>query len=291
MKKILLASTILVGSASFAAAQSVSFSGSAYMGIGTIDQGTTWIPMATAKLNVAMSGETDGGLMFGAKFSVVAGTATAFDVTTVAATNSLTPGSATYIYSNSNTGSVGDATVWISGDFGKVSLSAESGTAATQQTIIAYSGTFGAFSVAADYIYNWTGAGDNGDWSVKIAYDFGDYDVYFKQRWDDSAALSISRIGGSGTFGDFKVSAMYEVDDFIGFNRSGWNVGVDWTSGAISVGADIGMDRLTQLDTFGLTASYDLGGGASVDFSYSDLDTAISGAGTDKIMLGVSMDF
>ncbi len=296
MKKILLASTILVGSASFAAAQSVSFSGSAYMGIGTIDQGTNWIGMATAKLNVAMSGETDGGLMFGADFTIKAGTATAFTYTTAPATTALgviVPGSATYLLSSLNTGGVGEAKVWISGDFGKVSLAAHDGVVGDQYNTLAYSGTFGAFSIKADYDFSHAGpppAPEDGDWFAQIGYDFGDYDVYFKQSYDASGTLNISKIGGSGTFGDFTVKASYEVDDFV-VARSGWDVGVDWSSGAISVGANIGMDRTTQLDTLGLTASYDLGGGASVDFSYNDLDTATNGAGTEKMMLGVSMDF
>ncbi len=41
----------------------------------------------------------------------------------------------------------------------------------------------------------------------------------------------------------------------------------------------------------GISLGYDLGGGASVDFAYSDLNTAINGAATEMMKLGVSMSF
>ncbi len=148
MKKILLASTILVGSAGVAAAD-VSFTGSAYMGLGTISQGAVWIPLTSASATAGMSGETDGGLGFGASFKISGGGAT--DITTTTSTFSPTSWVSnwhTYTSSTGNAGSVGDLSVWISGDFGKVTLSAD---ASDPTTTIGYTGTFGMFTVSGGY--------------------------------------------------------------------------------------------------------------------------------------------
>ncbi|MEY4696252.1 MAG: hypothetical protein RIT14_680, partial [Pseudomonadota bacterium] len=67
MKKILLATTILVGTAGFAAAE-VALSGDARMGVisgfGDVDTAFT----SRARVAFTLSGETDGGLAFGGSF-------------------------------------------------------------------------------------------------------------------------------------------------------------------------------------------------------------------------------
>ena len=65
MKKLLLATTVLVGTAGFAAAE-VSLSGSARMGIVNDGDNTTF--SSRARVAFALSGETDGGLSFGSSF-------------------------------------------------------------------------------------------------------------------------------------------------------------------------------------------------------------------------------
>ncbi|MEY4697508.1 MAG: hypothetical protein RIT14_1936, partial [Pseudomonadota bacterium] len=57
MKKILLATTILVGTAGFAAAE-VALSGDARMGI--VNNGTDTTFSSRARVSFTMSGETDG---------------------------------------------------------------------------------------------------------------------------------------------------------------------------------------------------------------------------------------
>lgn len=93
MKKILLATTMLVGTAGFAAAE-VTLSGDARMGItGASDGDTTYSSRARVSFNA--SGETDGGLAFGASFRA----------------------------DNAGGASTGDAgSVYISGAFGKLSM-------------------------------------------------------------------------------------------------------------------------------------------------------------------------
>jgi len=117
MKKILLASTVLVASAGFASAD-IAFSGDAYVGIKSIDGGATWNPVSTASMDVAMSGETDGGLGFGADFTITAGAP----------------------------GAVGAAEIWVSGGFGTVTVAQATGT-------LTYEGTFGDASVTASTVW------------------------------------------------------------------------------------------------------------------------------------------
>ncbi len=325
MKKILLASTILVGSAGVAAAD-VSFSGSAYMGLGTLSQGALWVPLASASATASMSGETDGGLGFGASFKISGGGATGITTSstsfwtysdagavntninlfctngggtaiscgnTTAATVSVTSATVSSTVSG-NAGSVGDLSVWISGDFGKVSLTAD---ASDPTTVIGYTGTFGGFTVSGAYT---TGAiapvdSEHGDWNIKLAYASGDYSAYYKHAFDASGnsgtGMNVDTIGGSASFGDFGVSASFSQDNLTAGSRTGWDLGVSWSSGAISAGVDIGQNRPTGFNTMGISLGYDLGGGASVDFAYSDLNTAINGAATEMMKLGVSMSF
>jgi len=282
MKKILLASTILVGSAGIAAAD-ISFSGSANLGIGMGTGNGIWMPMASASLDVAMSGETDGGLMFGADFTISAGSYGSVASSTSSVSGAVTSVSSVYMTAGTS-GSVGDVTVWISGDFGKVSLEADPGTDVT----IGYSGTFGSFGIAAHYVSS-TG-GSNGDWDAKLSYSSGDWSVYYKHAEDVSFVVggaAVDTIGGSYSMGDWSFDASYEVDH-APVARSGWNLGVDWASGAISAGVDFGQGR-GGLSSWGISAGYDLGGGASVDFAWSDADTATSG--NEQVTLGVSMGF
>ncbi|MEI2688029.1 MAG: porin [Cypionkella sp.] len=68
MKKILLATTILAASTGFASAE-VALSGSAYMGLlNDFGAGDDTIFISRARVEFTLSGETDGGLAFGASF-------------------------------------------------------------------------------------------------------------------------------------------------------------------------------------------------------------------------------
>lgn len=93
MKKLLLATTMLVGTAGFAAAE-VTLSGDARMGIiGGDNVDTTFT--SRARVSFGLSGETDGGLSFGASFRA----------------------------DNAGGAAAGDAgSVYISGAFGKISM-------------------------------------------------------------------------------------------------------------------------------------------------------------------------
>ena len=72
MKKLLIASTAITAVAASAALADISFSGSATIGMKQNQADDTdfvndsWFPYTSAALAVSMSGETDGGLSFGA---------------------------------------------------------------------------------------------------------------------------------------------------------------------------------------------------------------------------------
>ncbi len=266
MKKILLASTILVGTAGFAAAE-VSFSGSAFMGVESQDGGTTWWAKSSVGLDASLSGETDGGLMFGADFTVWGWDIYANSTGVGNALNALGTAAITTFM----TGTWNDVSVWVSGDFGKVSLDTNltSGSAT-----LAYSNTIDAFSI--DVGYDIVGA----VWDVEVGYSFGDYSVYAGYN---TAGAGTARMGGDATFGDFSVYV--DLNDVSAISTN-WEIGAEYTSGAITVGGDIGNDGTNFLD---LNAAYDLGGGASVIAEYGDPDTAT--ASDETITLGIAMEF
>ncbi len=256
MKKILLASTILVGTAGFAAAE-VSFSGSAFMGVETQNGGTTWWAKSSTSVDVSMSGETDGGLMFGADF-------TGIGVTTFANSGTMT-------VTATPSGIWSGYSVWVSGDFGKVSLDT---TWTSTAMTLGYSKTIDAFSVDVGYEIV------SAVWDVEVGYSFGDYSVYAGYN---TAGAGTVRMGGDATFGDFSVYV--DLNDVSALSTN-WEIGAEYTSGAITVGGDIGNDGTNFLD---LNAAYDLGGGASVIAEYSDPNTGA--ANNETITLGIALDF
>lgn len=69
MKKILIATTALVGSAGYAAAGDVSLSGDARMGV-VYDNNGDLVFNSRARAEVSLSGESDGGLAFGGSFQI-----------------------------------------------------------------------------------------------------------------------------------------------------------------------------------------------------------------------------
>ena len=68
MKKILLATTVLVGFAGVAAAEAPTLSGNARMGL--VSTGGEAVFSSRVRASISMAGETDGGLSFGGSFDV-----------------------------------------------------------------------------------------------------------------------------------------------------------------------------------------------------------------------------
>ena len=312
MKHLLATTTILALSAGFAAAE-VTLSGDARMGIIGGD-GVDTAFTSRARVKFSMSGETDGGIAFGASFRA-------------------------HNAASAASGTAGD--VYISGAFGKLSMGDVDGAAAAavgQASGVGLTG-LGDFNEIA-YL---TG---NEDPTALYEYSTGSFAGYISGNTTGDYA-----VGAAYTAGSFKFSAGYEsVDDGSDMTGSSWGsggkmdfsnffgngatqvvVGADATFGAVtaklrfarydednydgtmdqtSLSVDYAMDALTvtayvgtlaggenysgdDASFYGVGAAYDLGGGASVVGGYSnqdydDYNPSLSGSRFD---LGLSFSF
>ncbi len=296
MKKILLATSALVASAGFAAAE-VAISGSAQMGFeyaenSTGDDETT--VNNEVYVEFAMSGETDGGLSFGA--------------TTV------------YTVASNGDPANDDTWVWVSGAFGKLSMGAvaEADQVAglsdigldglgTDNIAEAYSGD-DLTGLAHDVNYTYSGGAftlglsanvgdgtavlDNQSYAIGAKYNFGDF--YVGLGYADHSGLAVlpdhtatSAFAG-GTFGAMKVAAMYTVanPDPAGLeNIEAYGVTVAYTTGATTITGAYSDNDDSDKASYGVGVSYDLGGGASLVGAVGSIDDQ------SKADLGIKMSF
>lgn len=293
MKKILLATTMLVAGASIAAAE-VTLSGSARMGVisnfsdGNAANGDESDLAFTSRARVQfnLSGESDSGLSFGASFR---------------ADNAV----------GANAGDAGS--VFVSGAFGKLSLGDVDGAAQMATGHVAGVGLTGLGDLNESVFL---GAGDGAtDPTALYEYSAGDFTVYLSATnpvptfttspaslYTDSQAVAI---GAKYTFGDYTVGLGYEnltVDSGatasaittstdtdhivakISANVAGFNIqalagqadngvvsnnqyaaSASYTTGAITGTVFYTDDSdLGGTVAYGIGGSYDLGGGASV---------------------------
>ncbi|MEJ2035024.1 MAG: hypothetical protein P8X69_02555 [Maritimibacter sp.] len=124
---------------------------------------------------------------------------------------------------------------------------------------------------------------------LRVDYAFGDYSVYAQVNAAELGGWSADSIdfGGTAAMSGFSlgVDATYTITG----GAIEWKATAGYASGAYSVSAfvqdDNGVDA-TNFD-YGLSGSYDLGGGVSVDAGYTydnDLNTGLA-------TVGVSMTF
>jgi outer membrane protein OmpU len=323
MKKILLATTMLVGGASIAAAE-VSVSGTARMGLvsgfsdGVAANGDESDVVFNSRVRVifSMSNETDSGLAFGASIRA----------------------------DNAAGGASGDAgEVFISGAFGKLSMGDVDGAAQMATGHVAGVGYVGIGDLNES---TFLGAGDGAtDPTALYEYSAGDFTVYVSvtnPQYDLGSAttratdLVAMAIGAKYTFGDYTIGLGYEnLDGFraaangaavfplvdntdldhivlklsgnvAGFNVQGLIGQADGTlSGAVlnnakqyamSVGYTVDAlsgtvfytddSALGGATAYGIGASYDLGGAAISGGIVQNVDTDESG-----FDLGITMSF
>jgi len=289
MKKVLLATSILAASAGFAAAE-VAVSGSARMGL--IYDGDDTYFSSRVRIVFTASGETDGGLSFGASMR------------------------ADQFGGNSNGAPFGnseltndDSTVYISGAFGKLTfgdvdsaaqalvgqVSAvgftdlgsynEVGYYGSQETAMLYEYSTGALTFAL-------GAGqlDTEEFSVAVKYSTDAFSVALGYEDEgfgfDDQTLSL---GGTATFGAATVKAVVLDSDHS--SDTDFALSVDYVAGAATVTAfyashsDIYAGKNGEY--VGIGASYDLGGGAAVKGGVVNL-----GVYDDTIAdIGITMSF
>ena len=283
MKKLLIASTALVASAGFAAAD-IAVTGGASMGV---KYNSTAADTLTAHeeidFNIVGSGTTDGGLTFGASLDVD--------------------------QSSSGGGSgVSDSEVYISGSFGTITVGAisnggdiggvadlgfddigvdDAGEAGKNQGSfdVHYKNTFGDITLTASLS---TLDANSGDYGIGIAYAAGGYSVALGTSRDDSAAATGSHITLGGTFGDIAAKATYTQ----GPATTGYGVELGYTMGATAltfVYSD--NDAANQEASYGVGFSYSLGGGATLKGAVGSIDGAGANDRATVADLGVTMSF
>lgn len=319
MKKVLLASTALVGFAGAAAAE-VSLSGYAEIGVfGGSDIETQF--HNDIVVNINMSGTTDNGLEFGAKVQLD-------DTNGADAIN----GSPTF----------DDEAVWVSGSFGKVTLGETDGAfdwalseiyagsaladdhsthagaywytgldSTYDNQIMRYEYSFGDFAAALSVEMDDTGVGDeNIGLGAKWAGAMGGMDVSAGLGFQDNGTNSVWGLSASAAMAN-GVSVSFGYADLDGTvfhsstviagspaSDSWWGLGVAYTTGALTVGANYGVFDTTAGDIagYGVVANYDLGGGAVAMFGYghSDCDVACgswNGGGENTWSAGLGLSF
>jgi len=315
MKKVLLATTMLAGTAGFASAE-VSLSGYAEIGIWSDVDGAVgfWHDM---DVTFNMTGTTDGGLEFGAKID---------------------------LDEASNLGGDGDhdtgGEVWVSGAFGKLTMGDTDGAldwaladmdggmtsladdhtsqyawfgdssydAEGDNQVVRYENTFGAlsFAISAEQLNNGADAGEYSDLrnpnetifgiGLKYTANLGGTDVDLGLAYQDADSLG-SAVGvsaGAALAGGFggKIGYIDYSDDFAGWDS---HVGAElsYKSGPIGVAVNYGKVDFVgggDIDSWGAVANYDLGGGAVVMFGYgsSSLRAAVPDEDTWSLGLGLS---
>ena len=282
MKKVLLATCILAASAGFAAAE-VAVSGSARMGL--IYDGDDTYFSSRVRIVFTASGETDGGLSFGASMR------------------------ADQFGGNDNGAPFGnseltndDSTVYISGAFGKLTFGdVDSAAQALVGQVSAVGFTdLGSYNEVGYFgnnpktamLYEYStgaltfalGAGQLGSdaYSVAVKYSTDAFSVALGYEDEgfgfDDQTLSL---GGSATFGAATVKAVVLDSDHLA--DTDFALSVDYVAGAATVTAFY----RDAPEAFGIGASYDLGGGAAVKGGVVNLGIA------DETIadIGITMSF
>jgi len=299
MKKLLLASTALVASAGFAAAD-VSLSGYAEMGVAGGGAKETQLHN-DIDVTFKLSGETDAGLSFGATIDL--------DEITNAGDDDGIPHTAN------------DSSVFISGGFGTLTLGDTDGAhdwamaevgAGTSLTDdhTAHAGFNGNSGLDGDYdgqILRWDYAAgafgvavsaemdDDGNFDpilglgVKYSMDLASGSLGLGlgfQSGDDSSGNPDSVMGlsvSAGLGGGFKAGFNYSTTDYgTDDDETHYALGLTYQVDALMLHANYGsyQDKGgvadADVDGYGLAVNYDLGGGAVVMLGYGDGDNSDS---------------
>lgn len=277
MKKILLATTLLASTAGFAAAE-VAVTGTARMGVTTNTASGDAQFSSRFRVIFTASGETDGGLTFGAS---------------VRNDQIGTGGTAN-----------GDSTVYISGAFGKLTMG-DTGNAADslvgQVSGVGYTslGSLNEISwlnkdvTGAQYEYSAGAltfalglgqANATEDFiSAAVKYSTDAYSVALGYEDNNNVGSEISVLG-SATFSGATVKA--KIVDGDATVDTAYALSVDYALSGANLTAFY-TDHGNSIANYGIGASYDLGGGASVAGGIVDGDNLV-----DPIYdLGVKMSF
>ena len=297
MKKVLIATTALVLSGGIAAAE-VTLSGDGRMGM--IYDGNDVQFTSRARVTFTLTGESDTGLSFGARFRAdQAGQSTSGTRGTVyvsGAYGKLTMGDIDSAAENAVGDLYGVGLTGL-GDRNELSYIASDFEFAQNLPNGLASGNPGAlyeYAVGATTVYAslYDGLGSLADvansrfkgnvWSLGASHNFGDFTVgagYERVSVDGAGNLSNWGLSGEGRFGDASVKAVYargSISDNDEFRVTQYGLSGKYVAGLTTVtGFWLRQEeRLadTKFDSFGIGAEYDLGGGATFAAGIVDSD-------------------
>jgi outer membrane protein OmpU len=306
MKKILLATAALSAMTGFAAAEGVTVTGTARMGL--IYDGDDTLMTSRVRVKFEMMGTTDGGLEFGA--------------------------SVRNDQSGQGNDANNDSNVYIKGAFGKLTFGDNdsaanalvghvSGVGLTglgdwnelrylgqEDTSALYEYSSGALTFAVSVGQLEGGEGEAGDAtrdaiSIAAKYSTDTFSVALGVEDGDlvdggvvvAPGVTHIALGGSATFGAATVKAVISDTDVDGDDTQ-FAVSVDYVAGAGTY--TLFVTEEGEVNNFGLGASYDLGGGASVkagivrvDGDNGGLSDTIGDTGRNETIadVGISMSF
>ncbi len=310
MKKVLFASTALVAF-SGAAVADVALSGRAEMGIFDNDVESAQF-FTDIDVSFTMSGETDGGLTFGASVDLDEGG----DGAAAVADNTDDGGATIFIAGSFGTITMGDtdgALDWALTEAGNVGTPGSINDDETSHDgyvgsyldggsdgqILRWDYSFGDFGVAASIEEDNGGDGEIG-YAIGLRYslDLGGTTVALGIGHQEAASLtagdqdSATGVSASATLANgLSIGVVYADWDSAAVDGadSNFGIGVGYSTGALSLHANYGEvdtnDGSADTDGFGLAAAYDLGGGAVVHLGYRNDDTA------DTYSLGLGLSF
>jgi len=299
MKKVLFATTALVMTAGVAAAE-VTLSGDARMGITSNNSLNEFAFTSRARVTFTMSGTTDGGLEFGASFRA-----------DNAAANTDTDLDGDHDTGGAVNGQAGE--VYISGAFGRLAMGDVDGAAQAAVGQVDGVGLTGLGdyneisyllgSVDPSMLYSYTAGqisfylsaeqplGGNEAWGAGVKWATDAYSLSLGYEDDNGATHAV--IGGSATFSGVTLKAIYGDSSDALADGDQYAVSVSGTFSGVGVTAFYNEDGAGD-DAYGLGASYDLGGGASLVGGVVAGDQVdVDGDGADDVIadFGVSFTF
>ena len=256
MKKVLLATSVLALSATVAAAD-VKLSGDARMGVvydGNLVANKLQLT-SRARVSFTMSGETDGGLAFGASFRADQATIAAGGNTEMSAGSVFVSGA----FGKLTMGDTGSAADNIVGNVAGVGLT---GLGDTNEL-----GYLGNAKTAAKYEYSTNGltlavsAGQSGSKDVSVAAKYSNDQYSVALGYEDIGTDSQVTLGAGVKMNG--VALEVRVADRKSAANTAYALSAAYTMDATTVTAYIASHR-SGLSAYGIGASYDLGGGAKV---------------------------
>jgi outer membrane protein OmpU len=297
MKKILLATSALAMTAGFAAAE-VTLSGDARMGVidnfGDDNTGFT----SRARVKFTLSGETDGGLSFGASFRAdnanTSSSSLVFDDAN--ADGVVDPGELTLVTTSGGAVNGRAGEVFISGAFGKLTMGDIDGAAQQAVGNVDGVGLTGLSDLnEAVYLHNVLDLSGT-DPSAAYEYSTGAFTGIISVQNPDNNLLT----GGADLDPTYALGMKYVAGDYtfaLGYENNGdVNIdhvilGVTGTFGAVSLKANYGRASSGGFDAdqFHLSATYTADALAVTAFYSDEDDFGVLGQGT-AYGLGASYD-